>query len=113
MLGLSLFFNDGFTKEEFDIWAKANQFFDGEDLADVEFWTNRIPDELHTLLDVKQRQPSASLEELLKQYKSERQYQLIAQQRKFHQEQLKTKVLEQQAIMAVVWMKLGLDTSLS
>ena len=35
--------DNGFNEEEFNAWAKQENFFPGVNLADIKYWTNLIP----------------------------------------------------------------------
>jgi hypothetical protein len=104
--------NHGFNDEEFDCWVKENNFFQGnQQLADVEYWTSRIPYELSLLLQTRvDLGQDAKLENVLESYIDRRYLQLSAQQRQFREEFVHNDADKRHALTAVTLMTLAIST---
>ena len=107
--------NHGLNEEEFQEWVNANNFFIGEDLERVEYWTERIPFELRLLLEAKStllnRKTTATVNEVIDLYLEDRFKVFRAQQELFANNHLKSTVDMQRAIKAVTLMTLELNTA--
>jgi hypothetical protein len=103
--------NHGFSTEEFQEWVKINNFFIGQDLERVEYYTSRIPYELRMVLEARNNLPNATLDDVLSSYIATRSQVFRAQQEVFEVNHLKTDTLKKNAIRAVTMMLLGLNVS--
>jgi hypothetical protein len=104
--------NRGFSTEEFTVWVTQNNFYVNQDLERLEYWTSRIPIELRVVLNIKNTLSStATLDEVLEQYRASRAEIFRAQQELFEKDHLTTPDLRKRAMRAVTLMLLGVDVS--
>jgi hypothetical protein len=98
----------GFNDFEFDIWQQYNNFFIGEDITEVKYWTGLIPNELKLLLDYRKNDPNANLQDVLKKYCNVRGKMFFFKQVKFMREYIIDLQQAELAKKSVVYMELQL-----
>lgn len=104
--------NHGFSSEEFQVWEDKNNFFKGQDLERIEYYTSRIPNELRMVLESRDAVPTnATLDEVLLKYTVTHAQVFRAQQELFDMNHLTTEIMKKRGIHAVTLMLLGLDVS--
>ena len=73
--------NNGYNEEEFQAWCQVFKFFEGDSLLyDVQQCTRNMPYDLQFFLNVRSRNPTDTLFELILKYKSEKQEETLARQ---------------------------------
>eukprot|EP00026_Physarum_polycephalum_P004737 Phypoly_transcript_04760.p1 GENE.Phypoly_transcript_04760~~Phypoly_transcript_04760.p1 ORF type:complete len:650 (-),score=82.11 Phypoly_transcript_04760:159-1943(-) len=102
--------NQGYTKTEFEAWAKKEQFFPSVELSDVEYWTNSMPLELEILLQTSKSHvgtDATALCAVLADYRSARRLEFHNLQQKFEEECCSNTNNMDALRQAIVWMSLG------